>query len=200
MAKQHSREFDIHRAIEAILFLSGRAMSIAELAELLGTNATMAKSAIDAFQTTWNARGGGTVIVVHQETVQLVTHPDLAPVVEAFTSAEVRSELTRPQLEALTVIAYRGPITKAELEQIRGVNCTLILRNLLMRGLVASGSDAKRHEEVYTISMDFVRQLGVTDVRELPDYARLHASDVIDDFLAASRGEGGATVAEAPPV
>jgi len=34
------------------------------------------------------------------------------------------------------VIAYRGPITRPELEEIRGVNCSIIIRNLLIKGLI----------------------------------------------------------------
>ena len=44
----------------------------------------------------------------------------------------------------LTIIAYRGPITKLELEQIRGVNCSLILRNLMIRGLIQTEEDRAR--------------------------------------------------------
>ncbi|MBI4449630.1 SMC-Scp complex subunit ScpB [Candidatus Uhrbacteria bacterium] len=177
---------DLHRALEALLFLAGKPLSIRKIAEFLGTDQRTTRSAVDAFRTTWNARGGGTVVALTGDEVQLVTHADLHAVAEQYVKDETRSELTRPQLEALTVIAYRGPITKAELEQIRGVHCGLILRNLLIRGLVEERRDAEKHEDVFTISMDFLRHLGLVDVRELPEYEHLHGSGIIQQYLSAA--------------
>lgn len=186
--KHPSSIVELHRAIEALLSLAGRPLSYRKIAELLGTDITKARTVVAAFRTTWNARGGGTVVATTGDEVRLVTHPDLHAVAEVYVKEETRSELTRPQLEALTVIAYRGPITKAELEQIRGVHCGLILRNLMIRGLVDERRDVERGEDVYEISMDFLRYLGVTDVRELPDYERLHANQTIDQYLATAAG------------
>ncbi len=200
MSKQPASIIDLHRAIEALLFLAGKPLSVRKVAELLGCDQRTARSAIDAFQTTWNARGGGTAVAMVGEEVQLVTHADLHEVAEAFVKDETRSELTRPQLEALTVIAYRGPITKAELEQIRGVHCGLILRNLLIRGLVEERRDAQKHEDAYTISMDFLRHLGLVDVRALPDYERLHGSEIITQFLQHASGGGGGEQVAPPAV
>ncbi|MBI4434434.1 SMC-Scp complex subunit ScpB [Candidatus Uhrbacteria bacterium] len=194
MSKRPSTTLDLYRALEALLFLAGKPLSVRKVAELLGADTASARSAIDAFRTTWNARGGGTAVAMVGDEVQLVTHADLHEVAEAFVKDETRSELTRPQLEALTVIAYRGPITKAELEQIRGVHCGLILRNLLIRGLVEHRRDAQKHEDAYIISMDFLRHLGLVDVRALPEYERLHGSDIITQFLHHASGGGGAQV------
>ena len=90
-------------------------------------------------------------------------------------------ELTRPSLESLTIIAYRGPITKAELEMIRGVNCSMILRNLLIRGLIRE--EKGKTESVFRVSLEFLRWLGVQQASDLPDYDKLSGSDLIDQVL-----------------
>lgn len=200
MSKRPSTTLDLHRALEALLFLAGRPLTVRKIAELIGTDAASARSAIDAFRTTWNARGGGTIVAMTGEEVQLVTHPDASAIASTFVKEETRSELTRPQLEALTVIAYRGPITKAELEQIRGVHCGLILRNLLIRGLIEERRDAQKHEDAYTISMDFLRYLGLADTRSLPDFERLHGSEIITQFLQHAIGGGGGEQVAPPTV
>lgn len=200
MPKRPSTTLDLHRALEALLFLAGKPLSVRKIAELIGTDAATARSAIDAFRTTWNARGGGTVVAMVGDEVQFVTHADLHEVAEAFVKDETRSELTRPQLEALTVIAYRGPITKAELEQIRGVHCGLILRNLLIRGLIEQRRDALKHEDAYSMSMEFLRHLGLVDVHALPDYERLHGSEIITQFLQHASGGGGGEQVAPPAV
>jgi segregation and condensation protein B len=93
-------------------------------------------------------------------------------------------ELTRPQLETLTIIAYRGPITKPEIEQIRGINCSLIIRNLLMRGLVEEAESAEKLQPVYSVSGDFVRHLGLHAIGELPEYASFHENEKMTQMLS----------------
>ena len=67
------------------------------------------------------------------------------------------------------------------IEQIRGVNCTIILRNLMMRGLI----DEKEAEGLpsYSVSMEFMRFLGASSVAELPDYEALRRDKRLEDIL-----------------
>jgi segregation and condensation protein B len=104
--------------------------------------------------------------------------------------------LSQPSLEALTIIAYRGPIAKLELERIRGVNCSLILRHLLLRGLVEEKLDKTKNENFYTVTHDFIRFLGLGSVTELPDYEKLNQAEAINSVLEAKTEEmaGGAAV------
>ena len=92
-------------------------------------------------------------------------------------------ELTPPSVETLTIIAYRVPITKPAIEQIRGVNCSLILRNLLIRGLIEEHEDKQRLQNTYTISFEFLRHLGVDRVEDLPQYIELHADEIVQQFI-----------------
>lgn len=90
-----------------------------------------------------------------------------------MTKDEMAGELTKAQLETLTVVAYRSPVTRPELEQIRGVNCAVILRNLLVRGLIEEKEHATHPIPVYTLSLEAMRHLGMTSTTELPQYAEL---------------------------
>lgn len=125
-----------------------------------------------------NAGVSGVRLYETDQEVSLMTDPDTAETVRDVLKKDVSGELTRPSVETLAIIAYRGPISKPELEQIRGVNCSLILRNLQMRGLVEAREDATG--ERYTISMEYLRQLGVTRADALPDYELLNASEVLN--------------------
>jgi len=131
-----------------------------------------------------NVEDSGIHLIRAGDEWQLVTNPACAEVANALVKDEA-GELTRPSLEALTIIAYRGPITKPEIEAIRGVNCTLILRNLLMRGLVNEKEDSLKGQLVYSLSPDTMRYLGLHDVAELPEYGELHANGKIDKLLAS---------------
>ena len=117
----------------------------------------------------------------------MVTTAEQAPLVQKFLKDETTGELTRPSLETLTIVAYRGPITRADLEKIRGVNCSIIVRNLMMRGLVEAREDKKRLVTFYTISINFLKLLGLKHISGLPDYESLHGAEVLDQFLNQSQ-------------
>ena len=123
---------------------------------------------------------------------QMVSSPENSKTVQNFIQDETSGELSRPSLETLTIIAYRGPISKIDLDRIRGVNCALILRNLLIRGLIEAAADKTKKETYYTISLDFVRYLGISSVADLPDYEKLKQDDSIDKMLldGADKSEG----------
>ena len=114
-----------------------------------------------------------------------MTAPTTTAVAQEFVKEEMTGELTKPSLETLTVIAYRGPVSKPELELIRGVNCSLILRNLLIRGLIEEISDKQRGRR-YQITMDFLKFLGVSSPSELPKYQELNAAEMLQQLLAAT--------------
>ena len=138
---------------------------------------------VSALAAEYKARDGGLLVLLHNDEAQLVTHPDASAVVSKFLKEETTGELTKPSLETLSVIAYRGPITKSEIEKIRGVNCTMILRNLMMRGLVVAEENKRKLVTYYTVSADLVKHLGMTHISELPQYGELHDPEVVVKIL-----------------
>ncbi len=171
--------------IEGCLFVATKPTSHKELAQAVGVSETEVAQAIAELSRQRNQLTSGIHVLSLDGTVQLVSSPECAQCVAKMAKDELAPELTRPSLEALTIIAYRGPVTKPEIEAIRGVNCSLILRNLLMRGLIEERDDAKRLQLVYTLSPDTLRLLGLHAKDELPDYATLHANAHIDKLLSA---------------
>lgn len=170
--------------IEACLFVATKPLAIKELVKATGAIETEVLTAVDELVRLRNVEDSGVHVLMLDGTVQLVTNPACTEVVARLAKDEAAPELTRPSLEALTIIAYRGPVTKPEIEAIRGVNCSLILRNLLMRGLIEERDDALRFQPVYTLSTDTLRFLGLHSKSELPDYETLHGNAHIDKLLA----------------
>jgi segregation and condensation protein B len=181
---------NLEAKIEALLAVSPRPLHIKKIAEITGAGKDDVRHAIGNLADRLKAVGSGVVIVHIDDEVRMGSSPETSETVEAFVKDETTGELTRPQLETLTVIAYRGPVSKAELEQIRGVNCTLILRNLLMRGLV----EEKTSDGIaqYSVSMEFMRFLGASSISELPDYENLRRDKRIEDILELANKEPSA--------
>lgn len=171
--------------LEAALFLSAKPLSWRQISRICSCSADEAKALAARLAERRNVDGQGIHAVIGEDGVQLATNPALAEVLAALGDEDAEPELTRPSLETLTIIAYRGPITKPEIEAIRGVNCTLILRNLLMRGLIEEKDDAIKMQSVYSLSLDALRYLGLHSAKELPDYDELHGNVEIGKLLAA---------------
>ncbi|MFH1111592.1 MAG: SMC-Scp complex subunit ScpB [Patescibacteria group bacterium] len=166
--------------LEGILFAAAKPLLIKKLAEITESDQEKINKALAELSQRFGI-DSGLNIVRHGQEVELVTNPEHTKLIRAFLKKEELGELTRPQLEALSVIAYRGPLAKSELEQIRGVNCSLILRNLQIRGLVEQLDNGV--VTIYQVTVDFVRFLGLTDIKKLPDYERLHTPKSLEQLL-----------------
>ncbi len=181
---------DIVSKIESILFISNKPLSYKKLAKITGSESVdEIKEALKEIQSKYQA--GGIRLMLHDNMAQLATAPESHESVEEFLKSETSGDITRPQLETLTIIAYRGPILKEELEHIRGVNCSLILRNLMIRGLVESEISKKDKLTRFKITLDFLRFLGVERAEQLPDFDKLSKHENIEDLLEAKKKEDG---------
>ncbi len=176
-------------ALEAILFVANKPLALNELSKLFSLKESEVETLLEELIGEYQERQGGLRLIKSGTKYQLVTAPETAAIVREFLQDEMSGELTRPSLEALTIIAYRGPIAKIDLDRIRGVNCALILRNLLIRGLIEEEFDKQKNETYYRVSLDFIRYLGVNRVEELPDYEKLHQDESIDRLINRVEGE-----------
>ena len=159
--------------LESVLFIASKPLSRKELSKALDVETEVLEEAIKDLKDQYNDPASGIHIVDTGADVQMVTNPANAEIVEDFTKQELMGELTRAQLETLTVVAYQGPITRPEIEAIRGVNCSIILRNLAVRGLVEEEDSVDKLMTAYRISATALRQLGIASAVELPDYETL---------------------------
>jgi segregation and condensation protein B len=169
--------------LEAILFVASKPLSIKIFVQSTGANAEEVIHTLDVLKEKFNHDESGIHLLQSDDMYQLVSNPALAENVEKFIQKEITSELTKAQLETLTVIAYRGPITRPEIEQIRGVNCAIIIRNLLIRGLIDEKFGVDDLVPSYALSIDALRVLGVDAVTDLPEYETLHAHEYLDRAL-----------------
>lgn len=171
------------RNLESLLLVATRPLSYKKLAEQTSVTVGDIEHAIDELKQKYNTETSGIQILQHGSTVQFVTSPLASALVTDYLKEEQAGELTRPALETLTIIAYRGPISKIQLDTIRGVNCSLILRNLMVKGLVEAKSAKDKYQTTYQVTGDFIRFLGLTDITQLPDYNELHTDERLEQIL-----------------
>lgn len=176
-------ENDLSGAIEALLFVYGEAMSIKKAANILAAEEERVLEAAEFLRAELEGRGGLRLLVSGGE-VQLVTKPEFSERVKALVREEMNSELSPASLETLAIIAYLGPVSRAEIDYIRGVNSSFILRSLSIRGLVGRKSSPKHAGTfTYQASMEFLKHIGLDTENKLPEYEKYR------DLLGSLREE-----------
>lgn len=164
----------IASVVESLLFVSGDPVLIARLAGVIGISEEDVEKAIDALQETYVQNHRGLFLIRKEGSVLLASHPDYAPFVEGLVRSEREGNLSRSAIETLSIVAYRGPIGRADIDAIRGVNSSLTLRNLLLRGLIERrGNPDDSRGYLYSPSFALLETLGVADCADLPDYENL---------------------------
>ena len=174
--------------IESLLFISSKPLTAKSIVSFLTKQgeqitAQQVLEIVEDLKQKYNRPESGVQLVQAGNELQMTTNPDVAEIIKKFLKDDITGELTPASLETLTVVAYRGPITKPEVEQIRGVNCSLIIRNLLIRGLITFETNKNSGQNSYEVTIDFLKHLGLNNVKELPDYERLSKVENLEQYL-----------------
>jgi segregation and condensation protein B len=159
---------DAVRVVEAILFVSGRPVTIQELAGAAEISEDLARAALDRVEAIYAERG------VHLQAVaggyQFGTRPEQAPAIARFLGSAGREPLSHAALEVLAIVAYRQPVTRAEVEAVRGVRCDYVLERLEERRLirVVGRKTAPGRPMMFGTTEAFLRYFGLADLSALP--------------------------------
>jgi len=171
--------------MEAVLFAADRPLSVEELQEVLGLqSAQQIRAGLQVLRESGISRGAGVRIEEVAGGYQLRTHPNATPWVTRLQEVKpVR--LSNAAVETLAIIAYRQPVTRHDVEDLRGVDCGGMVRNLIHRGLVKTmgRSDAVGRPLLYGTTKEFLEFFGLRDLSDLPalrDLREMQADDPDD--------------------
>lgn len=166
-----SKNLNLEAKLEALLFSYGEAIEIKKIAKILETDELEIKKLGDILRVEYEKENRGIVLLQNEDKLQLATKSEFYPTLEKLVKEEFKSELSPASLETLSLVSYLGPISKAEIEYYRGVNCSFILRSLLMRGLVEKFSNPQRPtSSLYRPSFDLLKHLGISKIEDLPEF------------------------------
>lgn len=166
---------ELESKIEGLLFYKGEEISIKRLSELLNVSQNEIEEGLKKLEGILVGRG--LVLVRKEDKVVLGISGELAPTIESIRKDEITKELSKASLETLSIILYKNGVSRSEIDYIRGVNSSFILRNLLIRGLVERTVDSKDSRKIlYRPTFDTLTYMGVTKVTDLPNYEQVTAS------------------------
>lgn len=163
-------EQDARKVLEAVLFSSAEAMTARNLAAIIGNSSVPhVQELVDALNAEYEKTSRTFRIVPVGDAFQMRTLPMYKTwIAKAEPLKPVR--LTPPALETLAIVAYRQPVTRAEIDHVRGVDCSGALRRLLELRLVKMlGKDKGPGRPIlYGTSREFLSLFNLADLRDLP--------------------------------
>jgi segregation and condensation protein B len=174
MNSEHEQNIKLEQLLEAILFWKGEPMSLTELSKSSKASKEEVAEALLNLERSLEIRG---IVMIHNgDEVTLGTSKEASAVIEELTKEELTKDLGKASLETLSIILYKGPIKRSEIDYIRGVNSTFILRNLLIRGLIdKKPAPNDNRTSIYSSSFQLLSYLGVTKIEDLPNYEQVKA-------------------------
>lgn len=189
-------------AVEALLFAADEPLSASMIAEALAaTDETLvpeewARAIVEDLKAAYTTQERGFTVVEIGGGFELRTRALFSDYVRhLYKKPAVR--LSRAALEVLAVVAYRQPVTRAQVEDIRGVDCSGMLRRLAERELikVIGKADDVGRPLLYGTSPKFLQFFSLSSLSELPtlkEYTELSDDHMVklqelDETLAANR-------------
>jgi len=159
---------NLEAQIEAILFWKGEPSSSKELSKFLNVETTEVEVALRNLEISLQSRG--LCLTRNGSEVMLYTAPEASELIKKLVKEESTRDISKAAVEVLSLVLYRGPISKREVDYIRGVNSSYIIRNLLVRGLVERVEAKDKGSFVYQTTFDLLSHLGITKKEDLPDF------------------------------
>jgi segregation and condensation protein B len=187
---------ELARIVEALLFLSGDPVGVAELAEVTGESEKDVAGAIDELQLAYAPGLRGLVLRAVAGGYTLASDPLAEPAARALLTKPRLAALTPAALETLAIVAYLAPVSRPEIARIRGVNADSPVASLLDRGLIEEGGRSEFGAVTYRTTTLFLKVFGLASADELPDVAQWdptpeEQSALRDRLLAAGEARAG---------
>src|SRR3990170_5669210 len=171
---------EIKGIIEALLFISGEPLSPDRIKAVLALSEAKnvleeidrgkIKSLLWELQQEYDMRLSGLRIVEVAGGFQIVTPPELSQWIKKLKKIKQSARLTKPSLETLAIIAYKQPLVKAEIEDIRGVDSSGVIKGLLDKHMIkiVGRKDVAGRPILYATTREFLQYFGLRDISDLP--------------------------------
>ena len=175
--------------LEAILLISDAPVSARKLAQLARLiDLKEVKQLIQILNESYDRSRTAFRVETTAAGYLLMTRPQFATWLDRLHQRQSQHKLSVPAMETLTIVAYRQPVTRADVEAIRGVQSSEMIRQLIDRGLVRVGGEDNSlgRPFLYETTRQFLTMFGLQSLEDLPNYAALRKQRQATDKIESS--------------
>lgn len=157
--------------LEAVLLVADGALSFRKISQFATlADAAEARALVQELNDKLD-RGGAAFRIEKVATgVRMMTRPQFSMWLDRLHNRQARAKLSPPMLETLSIVAYRQPVTRADVDKIRGVQASEMLRQLMDRGLIriTGEDDSLGRPYLYGTTKQFLEEYGFGGLDDLP--------------------------------
>jgi len=162
---------NVSQIVEAVLFAADAPLTAGEISRAdESLDEDQVEEAIRLLRAEYDDGARSFELVELAEGYQVLTRPQFAPYLERFDNVPRPSRLSGPALETLAIIAYRQPIGRLEMEYVRGVGVSGVVRTLQERNLieVVGRAEGLGRPILYGTTQHFLEHFGFRSLEDLP--------------------------------
>ncbi len=195
LKKTHGVNEHIKGAVEAILFISEKPVTLEQLKKTLSTvDGRVIKNTIQALKENYEKQNSGMTIFEIAGGYQMLSNAKYASYIRDFYKTKHKERLSKPALESLAIIAYKQPVTRADIEIIRGVNSDGVINHLLNKDLIKAigRKEVPGRPFLYGTTKQFLEHFGLKALNDLPkleEFPTLLAKEE-DEQDVENKGQG----------
>ena len=178
--------------LEGLLFVVGDdGLTLKQIQDILEINLEEAKQLVSELKKDYESDSRGITINFLGDTFKLTTKKEHKDYYEKLLQNPETNFLSQAALETLAIIAYNEPITRVEIDELRGVSTSHIVRKLLAKGLIkeVGKSDLPGRPTLYKTTSDFLDYFGLSSIDELPklEEINIETNSEVDLFMSNGR-------------
>ncbi len=167
---------DFKHIVEALLFVADEPLSASKIAHsITGLDSRQVRRVVEQLRTEYQAEGRAFTIEELAGGFRMLTRTEFHPYLKVLFRQPREARLSSAALETLAIVAYKQPINRAEVEAIRGVDCSGVLHTLLEYRLIkiVGRSEELGRPLLYGTSKEFLEHFGLRSIRDLPSVQEL---------------------------
>ena len=170
--------------LEGLLFVVGEdGLTMNQMMEILDITIEEAKELISRLKEKYESDDSGIRINFLGDTFKLTTKKEHREYYQKLIENPESNVLSQAALETLAIIAYNQPITRIQVDEIRGVSSSQMIRKLVAKGFLkeVGRSDVVGRPILYKTTSEFLDYFGLATISDLPDIKNFKEEDTIKE-------------------
>ena len=182
MEQDNKQSKNIKRTVEALIFAAAEPLTLKEIKSIVNdVDKKILDETVALLNQEYAQEQRAFHIVPLANGWQLVTREEFAEDLKQLYDHRVKTRLSKPALETLSIISYKQPVTKIEIENIHGVNADGMIKSLLNRELIkiTGRKDVPGRPIIYETTDKFLQYFGLESLKDLPSLEEFVKEDAI---------------------
>lgn len=176
--------------LEGLLFAVGEeGLSIERIEEIMDISYEELKEVTASLKESYDSDDRGIKLDVLGNRLKLTTKSIHKEYYQKLLEEEETGVLSQAALETLAIIAYNQPITRIDVDEIRGISSSHMIRKLVSRDLIkeVGRSEGAGRPILYGVTDEFLDYFGLASIDDLPKIEENKSVEVEDTDLFESK-------------